>query len=110
MSVDGQIEELRCRGMLFGDVGLARRFLETTDYARLPPYWSKFLLPAEEGGQPRFQEGTDFEDVIAVYEFNRRLRNCVREALEDIEVAVKKRWRSHMDATNGPHGYLDPRL
>ena len=107
LTVDEQVEVLRGKGMRFRDVGIARRFLSSNSYRRMRPYFAKFLAAPGDGERQRFQEGTWFEDVVEVYEFDHRLRLCVRGALDRIEVELRTQWVDHMSLAHGPHGYLD---
>ena len=81
------------------------RYPARDDANRLSAYWLFFEHPKGQAG-PRFQPGTTFEDVVALYEFDRALRLLVLDAVERIEVAVRGNWAYQLALKNGPHGYL----
>ena len=107
LSIEAQIELLKSRGMIFGDEGKARHFLRRINYTRLRPYWHPF---EEDPRTHRFKAGTTFERVMALYEFDRRLRWLLFAPLERLEVAFRTSWAHHLAAAHGPFGYLKPEL
>lgn len=95
--------------MAIGDEDLLRRWLKTVGYYRLSAYWLFFEIPAENGKtrSKRFPDGTTFEDVIALYTFDRKLRLLLMEALERIEIAIRTSWTYHFAHAHGPHAFMD---
>lgn len=88
---DEQIEILRARGMVVDDQEYARHFLKRVGYYRLSGYSYPFRKFAE-GGEGRisdFVEGSRFEDVVALYLFDRKLRLLALDAIERIELAIQ---------------------
>ena len=100
-----QIAKLQGEGMVIADPTLAQHCLQHISYYRLSAYWLYFEHPKGQAG-PRFQPGTTFEEVVALYEFDRALRLLVLDAVERIEVAVRGSWAYQLAMKNGPHGYL----
>ncbi|MHA3915193.1 Abi family protein [Halovulum sp. GXIMD14793] len=109
VSIDDQIELLKCRGMEIGDDVLAQHYLQFISYYRLRAYWLPFEVPAAGNGDHAFCKGTAFEDVLALYIFDRELRLLVLDAIERVEVAFRAQWAHHMAMSHGPHGYLEQR-
>ena len=107
LSIDEQIELLKCRGMTVGNDAVARHYLEFVSYYRLRAYWSIFEISPEDGDAHTFRKGTAFDDVLEVYNFDRELRLLVLDAIERVEVAFRAHWAHHMAMTHGPHGYLN---
>ncbi|WP_281706614.1 Abi family protein [Corynebacterium argentoratense] len=74
-----------------------RRWLSNVSYYRLSGYWYGYrvLPPDTDPKNPQrldsFVSGTSFSDVVALYEFDRKLRTLVHDALERIEVALRAR-------------------
>ena len=101
------VSKLRKAGMRFKSVDYAKRRLEQLTIERLHPYLAKFQVRPHEPPVAPFIDGTTFEDVMEVYDFDRRLRHCVRWALDEIEVALRARWARHMESAYGRYGYLD---
>jgi abortive infection bacteriophage resistance protein len=101
-----QIAKLESVGMTVADHALAQRCLQHISYYRLSAYWLYFEHPKGHAG-PRFKAGTTFEDVVALYEFDRGLRLLVLDAIERIEVAIRGSWAYVLAMKAGSHGYLD---
>jgi abortive infection bacteriophage resistance protein len=93
--------------MVIGDVGRAEHVLKHISYYRLRAYWLYFETdPSNPNHQLR--SGTTLEAVLGLYNFDRRLRLLLLDAIERIEVASRGSWAHHMAMKYGPHGYLDP--
>lgn len=108
-SITDQLALLRRRGMVIGDEPTARHYLQHISYYRLRAYWLTYETPAAAGDHA-FRPGTRFEDVLALYVFDRQLRLLVMDAIERVEVALRAGWAHHMAITHGSHGYLDQAL
>lgn len=106
-SITDQLALLRRRGMVIADEAAARHYLQHISYYRLRAYWLTYEAPAVAGDHA-FRPGTRFEDVLALYVFDRQLRLLVMDAIERVEVALRAGWAHHMAMTYGAHGYLDP--
>ncbi|MCY4458888.1 MAG: Abi family protein [Albidovulum sp.] len=107
VSITDQIELLKRRGMAVEDESLAQHYLQVISYYRLRAYWLTFEMPVAGNGDHAFCEGTTFEDVLALYIFDRELRLLVLDAIERVEAAFRARWSHHMAMNHGPHGYLE---
>lgn len=66
--------------------------LGRVNYYRLAPYWNNFreLLADEKRGKS-FLPGTNWETVCAYYDFDRRLRLLLFEAISIIEIALREK-------------------
>lgn len=86
-----QIALLRARGMDLAEDTAARRILERVNYYRLSGYWYPFRAPSPEGNDrlDHFIAGTTFDDVVALYDFDERLRTAVFAALTSIELTLR---------------------
>lgn len=104
-----QIEHLRRMGMLINDAAVAEYWLRHVSYYRLSAYWLYFERPKDAQG-PRFRDGTSFEDVTALYDFDRNLRRLVMRGTEHVEVALRGSWAYQLAHSGGPHAYLSPSL
>ncbi|GAB3570291.1 Abi family protein [Arthrobacter alkaliphilus] len=106
LSLVQQLEQLRSRGLLIPDESKALRYLARIGYYRLSPYMIPHQLP---GGAHRFRSGADFDGVLQLYIFDRRLRLLIMDALERFEVALRATLSNHMSLKGaGPFWYLDP--
>ncbi len=102
-----QVKLLTRRGMVIADQALAAERLQRLNYYRLRGYWMSF---EDDMADHAFVTGTTFEQVLELYEFDRRLRLLVLDAIESIEVAVRAQWAYWLAMDHGPHAHLDPRL
>ncbi|HEY5858569.1 MAG TPA: Abi family protein [Aldersonia sp.] len=113
-TIPEQRQLLESRGITVPDPAAAERWLNSVGYYRLSGYWYPYRVrhrPA--GGAPivddTFQPGTSFEQVVALYDFDRRLKLLVLDAIERVEVAMRLR----VGQTLGRHGafaHTDPNV
>lgn len=109
MTIAQQMGYLAAQGMAIPDAAAAEYWLRHVSYYRLSAYWLPFEKPKGQPG-PGFVNGTSFDAVIALYEFDRRLRLLLMSAIERIEVAVRGSWAYTLAHQGGPHSYLDASL
>lgn len=104
-----QLDSLNRRGLFIDDDASALEQLSSISYYRLSAYWYPFRLRNSSGQvEYNFNLGSRFSDVVALYEFDRRLRLLVMDALERVEVAVRTRMTYHFGHTYGAFGHTDP--
>lgn len=84
-----QVALLRERGMHVPDEGAAVRELRLVNYYRLSGYWYAFRESSDGARSDRFREGTELDDVLALYRFDERLRMTVFDALVPVELALR---------------------
>lgn len=107
ISIPQQIQLLKRRGMLFRDEAFAARFLSSVSYYRFKGYWWDMQV---DKTRHTLQPGTFFEDIVERYEFDRRLRLIVFDAIERIEVALRTNMVNLLSQQYGGLWYLDPAL
>lgn len=100
-----QLSLLKSRGLIIKDEEKARCFLEAVSFFRLTPYMRPFQSPDDLSHA--FVPGTTLQELTRLYEFDRRLRLLVIDAIERIEVAARASISNHMGPTYGAHWYLD---
>lgn len=88
-SFEEQIEILQSRGMIIDDKNEALQFLERVGYYRLSGYWYPFRKFDNGTRLDDFIPETRFSDIVALYDFDRRLRLLALDAIERIELAVQ---------------------
>jgi abortive infection bacteriophage resistance protein len=106
LSIADQIALLIRRGMAVPDRAKAEHYLRHVSYYRLRAYWLPFERPSPVDGDHLFVEGTTFDDVLALYVFDRRLRLLAMDAVERIEVSLRGNWAHCLALKYGPHGYF----
>lgn len=84
-----QVEILADRGMDMGDQEFAVATLRRVNYYRLSGYWYPFRRQAPDGRHDDFYAGTRFSDVVALYDFDSRLRAATFAALAPVELAIR---------------------
>ena len=113
-TLNEQITLLRNRGMAVDD-RLARQWLSNISYYRLSGYSYPYrvLQPTDDPKKPvredRFVQGTSFEEVAQLYEFDRKLRTLIHDAIERIEIALRTRIGEWI-VSHGPLAYQDSDL
>lgn len=107
LPIADQINRLIGHGMTIANRALAEHSLQHISYYRLSAYWLPFEHPKGQAG-PRFIAGTTFENVLELYDFDRKLRLLVLDAIERIEIAVRGSWAYQLAMLGGAFGYVDP--
>ncbi len=102
-----QIEMLKTRGMLFEDDSIVLNQLDSISYFRLATYWKSMEIDSEFH---IFRPSTHFEDVIKLYLFDRKLRNLIFAAIQDIEIALRTRIIHHFSLKYGTFWFMDKTL
>lgn len=105
------MRRLRDRGMSLASEERAAWALESIGYYRLSGYWYPYreMKPAGNGQRlDTFSHGTTFDEVLALYEFDRSLKLLVQQGIERVEVAVRSRIGHHLGEM-GPLAHLDAR-
>lgn len=87
---DEQLDILTARGMDVGDRDTAITQLRRLNYYRLSGYWYSFRRTTNKGRRADdFRPGTTLSNVIALYEFDSRLRTATFDALVPLELALR---------------------
>ncbi|MCK6096412.1 Abi family protein [Micrococcus sp. EYE_162] len=102
-SVEEQIQILRRRGMAL-EPEEARRWLNTVGYYRLSGYAFVYRGPEAD----HFLPGVSFGDVVALYEFDRKLRTLIHDGIERVEIGLRAAVSRVVADRYGAEGHLDP--
>lgn len=100
---DEQIKKLRERGCIIKDEKLARETLKYINYFRLSFYFVPFSI-----NKNKYEEGTTFEKILRIYEFDRKLRSILIAALEEVEITLRAAISNYHALKYGALGYLNP--
>ncbi len=104
MSLPDQLTLLKSRGMLVADDAHAIHYLGVINYYRLAAYW----LPYEsDHATHQFKQGTQFEDILDDYGFDREFRLLINDAIERVEVAIRTQVAYQMSLNYGSHFLLN---
>jgi len=103
-----QVTSLEEKGICFNDKSLAEKKLASISYYRLSGYWYPFRIrDVQHNVTNKVQAGTNFDDVLFLYEIDRQLRSLVLDAIERVEVAVRTQFTYHIGHQYGAFGYTD---
>ncbi len=102
-TIKEQIAKLKERGCIIEDEKFARETLKYINYYRLSNYFEPF-----EVTRHRYEEGTSFGKIMAIYEMDRKLRSVLIAALEEIEIALRAAVSNFHALKYGAQGYLNP--
>lgn len=108
LTFEQQITRLEKKGMFFEDKNLAEAKLASISYYRLSGYWYPFRIRKEQNVvTSQFIEGTNFDEVVSLYEFDRKLRSLILDAIERVEIAVRTQFTYRMGYKYGAFGYTN---
>ena len=103
------LARLKARGATVNDPSKAYEALSRIGYYRL----SGYMLPFQKGHQPsphQFKPGTTLENILALYELDRKLRGLMMLAIEPIEVAFRGAMCNKLAILHGPHWHTNRNL
>lgn len=101
------LQHLISRGLIITRRLRALHALEHIGYYRLLLYMRPLQQFDPATGTRRFVPGTTFDDVVALYEFDGKLRILCMDAVERIEVALRAAIVSEVAVSHGPHFFTD---
>lgn len=97
-TVDDQIVQLKTRGLQISNDSLARHYLSNVSYYRLAGYW--WPMQSDKVNHI-FKPNSKFEDVIALYNFDRELRLLLFDIIERIEIGLRTKMIHHLSHEHG---------
>jgi len=101
LSFEGQIERFRAHGCNVEDTSFAQTVLSRVNYYRFSAYFLPF-----KGKDGEYKEGTSFNSVSRIYEFDRKLRIILFAAVARIEVFLRAQLAHYHAEQYDPLGYL----
>ena len=108
LTFEQQLAYLQARGLAVGNPDRAIAALASISYYRLSGYWYPMRHRAADNKvSSNFEPGATFEAVVDLYEFDRRLRLLVLDALERVEVSLRTTVTYHLGHRHGPFGHED---
>jgi len=99
-----QLQLLIDRGLTIQDQNRALSFIKAVSFFRLSPYMRPFQ---QANGNHTFHANAGFKQLSELYDFDRRLRLLIMDAIERAEVAVRAHLSNYMGVKYGAHWYLD---
>lgn len=102
-----QLMKLRARGLLITDDSFAKHVLETENYYNLiNGYKSLFLDKSYSGSDEQYLPGTKFEEIYALYLFDRELRNIFIRYILELENNIKSILSHDFSGKYGHDNYM----
>jgi abortive infection bacteriophage resistance protein len=102
ITFEQQIEKLERRGLQIEDKDRALRWLSRVSYYRLSAYFLPF-----QAEQDVFNRGATLTHVCDLYNFDRKLRLLLLDAIERIEVALRTSLTYEIGHRHGPFGHTE---
>lgn len=93
--------------MVISDTKTAKHYLSHLNYYRIGAYWLQY---EDDHDTHTFKPNTKFDNVIALYVFDRELRLLIMDAIERIEVSVRTHFAYELAHIYGPHAHLNKPL
>jgi len=103
-SCEQHIELLQSRGLIIPDADRARKYISNIGYFRLTGYMYQFQT---KDGKHTFIEGTTFTEIIAHYQFDKKLRALLMDYLERIEVSLRAKLTDTYSNVHGFYWYIN---
>jgi abortive infection bacteriophage resistance protein len=104
LTVEEHIVLLKKRGLLIEDEERAKKYLHNISYFRLTGY---MIHVQSRDGEHTFKEGTTFNQIINIYQFDKKLRAIVLEYMERIEVALRAKLTNKFSLSHGFYWYTE---
>lgn len=103
LTINQQIQLLKNRGLIIPEdkLDLTKKFLLNNNYYRISGY--TLTLRKDD----KFYKNANIDNVVQIYEFDRRLRHIILTITEEIEVRVKSLIAYYHTKTYGAIGYQD---
>jgi abortive infection bacteriophage resistance protein len=108
LTFDQQVQQLIDRGLAVQDRQAAIEGFRRIGYYRLSAYWYPFR-DADENDQvlDRFRPGYTLDHVLALYNFDKKLRLLIMDAMERVEISVRVEIAYHLGAKD-PFAHTKP--
>lgn len=86
-SINDQINLLESRNLCFKDIRKAESFLMLNNYYTVVNCFSRFFIL--KGSSDDFIKGTNFDEIIAIHNFDREIKMVLFNRILDIEMHLK---------------------
>jgi abortive infection bacteriophage resistance protein len=107
ITIQQQLTQLQQRGLIIADVPAAESLLKNISYYRLAGYW--WPMQADKTLHT-FKPNSTFENVIAIYNFDRELRLLLFDVIERIEIGFRTKLIYHLSHEISPWWFEDRSL
>ena len=101
LNVYKQIELLKSRGLIINNTKFAKDILSNITYYRLSAYMKFFQ------NEEKFKQGTKFEDIVDLYNFDKELKSLIFDNIRVIEITLRTKICLQMCSNYGPHWFYN---
>lgn len=108
IALSQQLKLLEQRDLIIQNEETALSQLQSISYFRLASYWHSMEVPNSD--KHRFLPDSNFDDVIELYQFDKKLRTLVFASIQDIEIALRTRIIQWFSLKYGAFWFMDVRL
>src|SRR5699024_1249347 len=109
--ISNLLDKLSERKMQLDNRAFAEQWLSNVGYYRLSAYWypyREFLSEDLPIRGDNFLPGTKFEDITALYEFDRKLRTIVHDGIERTEIVHLTQLNEYLGEAGVALAYQSP--
>ena len=97
ITIEEQIAKLQERGLEFDNIELAQKYFSHISYYRLAAYWwPMYKNKDKKEDKHSFKPNSKFKDVIALYNFDHKLRMLIFDVIEKIEISLRTKQIYHL--------------
>lgn len=104
-SIPEIIRMLRSQGLEIYSDERAEQVLSNISYSRLKNYFTPLM---DNTATHHFRPGANFEDVYALYGFDRRLRELIFHELEKVEISIRNRMAFASNGSEKGYWFINP--
>lgn len=108
IALSQQLKLLEQRGLIIQNEESALSQLQSISYFRLANYWHSMEVPNSDKHQ--FLPNSNFDDVIELYQFDKKLRTLVFTSIQDVEIALRTRIIQCFSLKYGAFWFMDAKL
>ena len=108
IALSQQLKLLEQRGLIIQNEETALCQLQSISYFRLASYWHSMEVPNTDKHQ--FLPNSNFDDVIELYQFDKKLRTLVFTSIQDVEIALRTRIIQYFSLKYGAFWFMDAGL
>ena len=105
LTYEEQVNHLMAQGLYIGDRKYAVNVLSTVNYYRLINAYALGLYTDKTKAE--FKEGTTFQQIYSLYQFDAILRHIMTELLESFEIMFRTKLAYYIGKHYGSLGYMD---
>lgn len=103
-TLDEQIDLLKTRNIIFDDEAIAKKILLNNNYYNIINGYKDLFIDITN--LANYKQGTKFEEIYALYEFDRQLRNIFLEYILKIENSLRSLIAYYFSQSYGNDNYL----